>query len=106
MVTGTSSHACSERARRSPEHKVLVVDGRGARVDGVLAERAELRLEDEQVGLDRGGYLVSTRSKKSVVITVGSTHAVSRGWLVLMSKSELLRSMWVRGSRGRWAGIG
>ena len=40
-----------------PEHVVLVVGGGGARVDGVLAERAELRLEHEEVGLDRGGDL-------------------------------------------------
>ena len=76
-MSSTSSHAVmhamSTRAGRSPEHEVLVVDGRRARVDGVLAEGAELRLEDEQVGLDRGGYLVS--SEKSVVITVGGDHS-------------------------------
>ena len=46
-----------------------MVDGRGARVDGILTERVELRLEHEQVGLDRGGHLVSSKWYTHVVMS-------------------------------------
>ena len=51
-------HVARSEPREAAVHAVLCVGRGGAWVDVELAERAELRLEHEQVGLDRGGYLV------------------------------------------------
>ena len=57
VQTELDHHVARGEPREATEHVVLVVGGGGARVDRVLAERAELCLEHEEVGLDRSGDL-------------------------------------------------